>query len=251
VSRLLREDRAGAAILTINRPEKLNALDVAFFIELRAEVERLAQQTETVGLVVLRGAGRCFSAGHDLDDIAAGERLPEPHFQARTIQRLAELPQTVICAVHGHCYTGALELALAADVILAADSARFADTHARFSLTPVWGMSQRLPRRIGEAKALEMMLTARTCGAAEALAMGLVNACAPDAEFDALVERWTAEILANAWFSLRAIKRLAHDTDGLGLDAGLAHEAYATAGRGPDMADRIAAFKARRGDKKG
>jgi enoyl-CoA hydratase len=237
-----RDDRNGAAILTLNRPDKLNALNVTMFRELREHVDAIANQTDSVGLVVLRGAGKCFSAGHDLKDIAAGEKPPKPWFQGETIERLASLPQPVISAVHGHCYTGALELALAGDLIVAAESAKFADTHARWALTPVWGMSQRLPRRVGEAKAKEMMLTCRTYPGAEALAMGLANFCFSDATFDADVEKLIAEILANSWFSHRANKKLIADTDGLPLTAGLAHEIYKGEGRGPDMEQRIAAF---------
>ncbi|HYM29708.1 MAG TPA: enoyl-CoA hydratase/isomerase family protein [Candidatus Cybelea sp.] len=242
---VLREDRDGLATLTLNRPEKLNALTVAMFVELRRHVERIANETHRIGLVMLRGAGKCFSAGHDLTDIAAGEKPPKPNFQAETIERLADLPQPVISAVHGHCYTGALELALAGDLIVASASAKFADTHARWALTPVWGMSQRLPRRVGPAKAREMMLTCRTYSGAEAEAMGLANICVPDAEFDAKLAELCAGILANSWFSHRANKRLMIETDGLTIGAGLAHEIYRSEGRGPDMEERIAAFTAR------
>jgi enoyl-CoA hydratase len=239
---VLREDRQGLATLTLNRPDKLNALTVALFRSLRDHVERLAGETEQVGLVVLRGAGKCFSAGHDLKDIAEGERPLRPSFQADTIELLANLPQPVITAVHGHCYTGGLELALAGDMIVAAQSARFADTHARWALTPVWGMSQRLPRRVGAAKAQEMGFTARTYSGNEALAMGLVNWCVPDDQFEAELQSFAAGILANSWFSLRAIKRLQRETDGLPLGAGLSHEIHRTEGRGADMEARIAAF---------
>ena len=239
---VLREDRDGLATLTLHRPEKLNALTVALFAELRAHVLQLAQETERIGLVLLRGAGKCFSAGHDLADIAHGEHPPQPHFQADTIELLANLPQPVITAVHGHCYTGALELALAGDLIVAAESAKFADTHARWALVPVWGMSQRLPRRVGLAKAQEMTYTARTFSGREAEAMGLVNWCVPDAEFDAALDRTARSILTNSWFSLRANKRLYRETEGLPLRAGLSHEIHRSEGRGPDMAERIAAF---------
>ena len=239
---VLREDRDGAATLTLNRPDKLNALNVALFAELDAHVAQLAGETETVGLVIVRGAGRCFSAGHDLSDIAAGERLPRPNFQASVIERLADLPQAVISAVHGHCYTGALELALAGDLIVAAESAKFADTHAKWALTPVWGMSQRLPRRVGTYKAREMMLTCRTYPGREAAEIGLANECVPDAEFDARLAALSAEILANSWYSHRANKRLLRHTDGLSLSEGLAHEVFRGEGRGPDMAERIAGF---------
>ena len=239
---VLREDHDGLATLTLHRPEKLNALTVALFAELRAHVLQLAQQTEQIGLVVLRGAGKCFSAGHDLADIAHGEKPPQPHFQADTIELLANLPQPVVCAVHGHCYTGALELALAGDMVVAAESAKFADTHARWALTPVWGMSQRLPRRVGMARAQEMTYTARTYSGREAEAMGLVNWCVPDAGFDAAVAGMARAILANSWFSLRANKRLYRETEGLPLRAGLSHEIARSEGRGPDMDSRIAAF---------
>ena len=239
---VLKSVTAGVATLTINRPDKLNALNVAAFRELEAHVDTLAEQQDDVGCVVLRGAGKCFSAGHDLKDISAGEKLPRPHYQSHVIEKLARLPQPVVTAVHSHCYTGALELALAGDLILACESARFADTHAKWALTPVWGMSQRLPRRIGKTKATEMMLTARTYNAAEAERMGLCNQVFPEASFFEDVQAFCVELLENSWFSLRANKRLLHDTDGAALDEGLAHEIYYNEGRGPDMEARIGAF---------
>ena len=239
---VIREDRDGAATLILNRPDKLNALNVDIFRALDAQVVRLESETESVGLVIVRGAGRCFSAGHDLGDIAAGERLPRPNFQAGIIERLANLPQPVISAVHGHCYTGALELALAGDIVFASANAKFADTHARWALTPVWGLSQRLPRRVGTYKAREMMFTCQTYSGEQAAAMGLANMCVADEAFDAELASLAKTILANSWFSHRANKRLLVETDGLNLKAGLAHEVFRGAGRGPDMEERIASF---------
>jgi enoyl-CoA hydratase/carnithine racemase len=242
---VLREDRDGLATLTLNRPDKLNSLNVAMFGELRGHVEAIASATDSVGLVVVRGAGKAFSAGNDLADIAAGVRPPRPHFQSETVEMLANLPQPVITAVHGHCYTGALELALAGDLIVASEAAKFGDTHAKWALTPIWGMSQRLPRRVGQAKAMEMMLTCRTVSGAEAVAIGLANMVFPDDQFDAELAKLTTSILANSWFSHRANKRLMRETDGLPLPAGLAHEVYRTAGIGPDAQQRLAAFTAK------
>lgn len=240
---VLREDRDGCAILTLNRPDKLNSLNVELFADLEAHVDAIATQTDSVGLVIVRGGGKCFSAGHDLNDIAGGEKPPRPHFQASVIEKLASLPQPVITAVHGHCYTGALELALAGDLIVCAESAKFADTHARWSLTPVWGMSQRLPRRVGQPKAHEMMVTARTYTGRQAEAMGLANQCFANDDFDTEVAALAKTILANSWFSLRANKALITGTDGLPLVAGLSYEIARSRGVGPDMADRIAAFQ--------
>ncbi|MEI8303332.1 MAG: enoyl-CoA hydratase/isomerase family protein [Burkholderiales bacterium] len=244
---VLRTDRDGLVTLTLNRPDKLNALTVPLFIELRAHVEAIARQTDSVGLVMVRGAGRCFSAGNDLTAIAGGVEAPTPGYQSETIEMLANLPQPVISAVHGHCYTGALELALAGDLIVASQSARFADTHGKWALTPRWGMSQRLPRRVGRSRASLMSFTARTVTGEQALAMGLADECVPDERFDEHLQALAAEILANSWFSHRANKRLMRETESLPLAAGLAHESHRSEGRGPDMQERIAAFTARAG----
>lgn len=239
---VLREDADQIAILTLNRPDKLNSLNTELFHELDTHIRSIAAQADDVRCVVLKGAGRCFSAGHDLGSIDAGESAAALGFQSSVIERLANLPQAVIAAVHFHCYTGALELALAADIILASTNARFADTHAKWALTPVWGMSQRLPRRVGPAKAREMMFTCRTVSAAEALAMGLVNQVYADETFERDVMALTRSITENSAFSIAAYKRLMAETDGLPLRSALAHEVHNTEGVGPDMVERVAKF---------
>ena len=128
---VLREDQNGLAILTLNRPEALNALSPSLFVELRAHIDAIAEQTEEIGCVILCGKGRSFSAGNDLKAIQAGEAAPSRHFQAETLDAIENLPQPVIAAVQGHCYTGSLELALSCDLLVAAESAKFADTHGR------------------------------------------------------------------------------------------------------------------------
>lgn len=236
-----REDRDGLAILTLNRPDKLNALTIGVFQALRGHVDDLRQDA-AIGCVVLRGAGKCFSAGHDLGDIATGEPVPSRGWHSETLRMLEKLPKPVIAAVHGHCYTGALEVALAADFIVAADTARFGDTHAKWALTPLWGMSQRLPRRVGRATAKRLMFTAEMFGAAEALRIGLAEQVFPAASFAQEVEALARRILENSPFSHAANKRLLEATDADPLDAGLQWEIMETEGVGPDMNDRVAAF---------
>jgi enoyl-CoA hydratase/carnithine racemase len=242
---VVRTDMDGLATLTLNRPDKLNALNTELFRELGAHVDAIAADVGRVGCVVVRGSGRAFSAGHDRGAIGDGESHEEHNLQAGVIERLANLPQPVISAVHGPCFTGALELALAGDVILAARSARFADTHGKWGLTPIWGMSQRLPRRVGLPKAREMMFTCRTLDGTEACAIGLANACFEDERFEAEVEDFARSILANSWFSSRANKRLLIESDGVPLAQGLAQEVYRNEGRAPDSLERIAAFARR------
>lgn len=234
---LLRRDKDGVATLTLNRPEKRNALDVATFQALESAAADLEQSTEKVGVVVLRGAGRCFCAGAD---ISRPVKTPRHNYQASVIERLANLPQPLVAVVHGHCVTGGLELALASDLIVAAESARFADTHARFALVAGWGMTQRLPRRVGLYKAREMIFTGREYTGREAEQMGLANLCVPDDELEAAAGDLTRRIAAGSWFSHREHKRILLRTDGTELSAGLADEAYRVGSRvGPDFAERV------------
>ena len=238
-----RHDQDAVATLTLQRPEVLNALSPALFVELRAHLEQLAAATDTVAAVVLRGAGRAFSAGNDLKAIEAGDRAPSARYQPETLQLIESLPQPVIAAVHGYCYTGALELALACDYIIAADSARFADTHGKWAMSPTWGMSQRLPRRIGIARAREMMYTGRVVSGSEAAAIGLAVRCVPDDEFDAAVAESAGAIAANSWFTSRADKMLTAQSQEHFLHAGLDYEGTNSPGAGPDMRERLSARK--------
>ena len=236
-----RKDDNGLCWLTLNRPDKLNALTVDMFRELRAHVQDL-YKNESVGCVILKGAGKCFSAGHDLGDIAEGEDVPSRGWHSETLRLMEKLPKPVIAGVHGHCYTGALEVALAADFILAAQSAKFADTHAKWALTPIWGMSQRLPRRVGIATAKRLMFTAETVKSDEALRMGLCEAVFADESFEADLEAFARKILENSPFSHAANKRLLEATDADKMDAGLQWEIMENEGVGPDMQARIGAF---------
>lgn len=236
-----RQDEGGLCWLTLNRPDKLNSLTVGMFKELRQHIIDL-KKDDAIGCVILRGAGKCFSAGHDLGDIAEGEKVPSPGWHSETLRMLEKLPKPVIAAVHGHCYTGALEVALAADFIIAAQSAKFADTHAKWALTPIWGMSQRLPRRVGTATAKRLMFTAETVRADVALEMGLCEAVLSDESFEEELRAFALQILANSAFSHAANKRLLEATDCDPMDAGLQWEITENEGVGPDMHERISAF---------
>ena len=236
---VLRSDEAGVCTLTL--PEKLNSLTVEMFQLLREHIAAI-RSDDSVRCVVVRGAGKCFSAGHDLGDISSGESVPSRGWHSETLRLLEKLPQPVIAAVHGHCYTGALEVALAADFIVASENARFGDTHAKWALTPIWGMSQRLPRRVGVATAKRLMFTAAMFTADEALRIGLAELVYPDDTFDKRVAALAAQICENSSFSHAANKRLLDSTDGQPLDAGLQREVMESEGTGPDAQERIARF---------
>jgi enoyl-CoA hydratase len=242
-SLILREDNRGVTTLTLNRPEKLNALSKDVFEVLDEHVEAIAREIKTVGVVVLRGAQGNFSAGYDMKEVLEYVKArAKPHYHSEVIEKLANLPQPVISAIEGHCSTGALELALAADLIVAGESAQFCDVYARWGLTPVWGLTLRLPHRIGTAKASEMMLTSRSYSGREAQAMHLANFCFPDESFEAELAALCADILANSWYANQVIKRALIQTDSLTLQDAYALDLFKNEGLAPDAAERIARF---------
>lgn len=234
----------GLCKLTLNRPEKLNVLSLAAFDEINAYLDDL--DYDEVGCLLLTGAGRSFCAGHDLEGLASGEEsnAATERLENGVVERLATLPFPVIAAVRGHCYTGGLELVLSADLIVCADDAKFADTHSKFDLVPIWGLTQRLPRRVGMAKAKEMMFTARTYSGLEAAAMGLANFAVPEAELDQAVKILCEDVLKTSRRSNREVKKLLKDTDGMTLAAGNAWELHHSPGHGPGFEKVIQEFRA-------
>ena len=242
-----RENSGGAATLWINRPGKLNALTKDVFEALDGHVDALARETKTIGLVILRGAGAHFSAGYDMNEVLEHVKAhAKPHFHSEVIQKIANLPQPVISAVQGHCSTGALELALAADLIVASETAQFSDVYARWGLTPVWGLSLRLPHRIGTVKAAEMMLSCRSYTGRQAEAMHLANFCFADDRFDAELGSLAADILKNSWFANQVNKRALIEVDGLSLHEAHGLEMFKNEGLAPDAAQRVAKFTAKK-----
>ena len=241
---VLRDDGDGVATLTLNRPDKRNAINRELFRALRAQILAL-QDDAAIGLVVLRGSGGDFCAGHDLSEKPHADALGWLRKELQTLELFTRLRQPVIAAVEGTCFTGGLEMALSADFILCDETARFADTHGKWGLVPGWGMSQRLPRRVGQARALEMMLTCQPYSGPEAAAMGLVNQCVAADELEAAVARLAATILANSWHSNAENKRLIYNTDGMRLADGLDHELMRNAGFDRDASARRKGFAER------
>jgi enoyl-CoA hydratase len=243
-----RENNDCVATLWLNRPEKLNALTKEMFEALNVHVTEIGREARKIGLVILRGTGANFSAGYDMGEILDHVKAhAKPHFHSEVIRKIANLPQPVISAVQGHCSTGALELALAADLIVAAESASFSDVYARWGLTPVWGLSLRLPHRIGTAKASEMMFTCRNYSGRQAEAMHLANFCFPDDRFDAELAALSADILSNSWYANQVNKRALIEIDGLSLHDAHALELFKNEGLAPDALQRVERFFAKRG----
>ncbi len=179
------EHKGSVAIVTMNRPEHLNALSAELRASFAQTFDRLAADS-SCEVIVLTGAGRAFTAGLDLKELG-GEKAASSAAQAAMAERdLAEAmsatPQPIIGAVNGFAITGGFEIALLCDFLIASENASFADTHARVGVVPGWGLSQRLPRLIGINRAKEISLTGNFVSAQQALEWGLVNRVVPSAE---------------------------------------------------------------------
>jgi enoyl-CoA hydratase/carnithine racemase len=242
MSLVLRDDAEGVTTLTLNRPDKLNALNPAVFVELREHLDAVAGDGG-VKVVVLTGAGRSFCAGNDLAAIAAGERAPSRHLQAETIDALEHLPQPTIAKVRGHCFTGGLELALGCDLIVASAASTFGDTHGQWGMVPVWGMSVRLPERVGLSTAKKLMFTARRIDGTEAARIGLADEVAPDDEFDAVAAALAAQVAASSTGTCRIVKQLLRAGTTMPRGAALDFERAQPFGQPEDMAERMSRSK--------
>jgi enoyl-CoA hydratase len=200
----------GVAVVTLNRPEKYNALSSALLAELATAMASLAEGDDRV--VILTGAGPAFCAGIDLGELGAGG-----HFGADALDAVRSMTIPLICAVNGVAITGGLELALACDFRIASERARFADTHSRVGVVPAWGLTARLPQAVGQAWARQMSFTGDFVDAATAQRIGLVNEVVAHG---ALLERALAlataivETAPKTATRIRAIYDLARDETG-------------------------------------
>ena len=202
--------------ITLSRPEALNAITEEMLVLLGDALEEAAGSDARV--VVLTGAGRAFSAGVDLKALGerslsngmVGDFLDVP--ARRVIDLLTTMPKVVIAKVNGFCFTGALELVLACDMVIAAEHARFGLPEPRVGLMAAAGGAQRLARQLPLKIAMGMMLTGEPISAARAQELGLVNEVVPAAGLIEAVEGWTQKILECSPLSVRATKQAAMDS---------------------------------------
>ena len=214
---ILREDKNGVCYLTLNRPEKLNALDSVLFSALDRELEEL-EKREDIHVIVLSGAGKAFCAGHDV--AVLGAEGQDENLNARVVSRLADIDKPVVAVIRSHCYTGGLELALAADIIIVSENARIGDTHSKFALRPIWGLLQRLPRRVGVSLAKDMFCTNRVLSGRDAERFGFANYCFPDDVLWEEAEKIIQRINGNSPYSISYMKRMIRETDGENMSVG-------------------------------
>ncbi len=234
----------GVAQITINRPDSLNSLNPTVLSEMTTAIETAANDTE-VGVIIITGSGRAFCAGVDLkslESIDGADVGSELNDAARNLQNTIEtIPTTVIAMINGFCLTGGLEIALACDLLIASEDAKLGDTHVRWGLRCTWGMSQRLPQRVGELKAREMTYTAEMITGKEAEKIGLVNKAVPASDLEETVMKLAGKIMANSKEAIAAHKHLYNQSKIDSMAKGLERE-YNTKIEISDTIERIMGF---------
>ncbi|MBK9178099.1 MAG: enoyl-CoA hydratase/isomerase family protein [Acidimicrobiales bacterium] len=213
MSDLLYDTDGHVAVLTLNRPDRLNAISGAMLAELS---ERLveADRDRAVRAIVLTGAGRGFCAGLDLKDQSSGQGLTvgaavnELELRTAPPVVLHEVDTPTICALNGGAAGYGMDLALGCDIRLAADTAKLAAAFCRRGILPESGGTWLLPRLVGWSKAAEIIFTGRTLGATECLDLGLVSAVVPGEELMDRAMALAAEVAASAPLAVRASKRM-------------------------------------------
>jgi enoyl-CoA hydratase len=232
-SLLLDDSTPRVRVITLNRPRRLNALDGPTLLALRAAVEECSAPDRDIRVIVIRGEGRAFCAGSDLKWVTESGMLDDPGAHMRNQDRmqaayegLEAAPQVVIACVNGWAVAGGLELALCCDIIIADEEAQLGDEHIRKNLLPSGGSTQRLPRRIGNSRALYYLLSGRRMSGREAERIGLAALAVPAAELTATTMQLAQEIAQADPHALASMKSVARRALELPLKDGLALERW-------------------------
>jgi enoyl-CoA hydratase/carnithine racemase len=252
-STIILEKKEGVARITLNRPEKLNAINSQLISDLYSAIQDI-ERDDSVRVVVITGSGRAFSAGADLEEI--GKLIESPvqlemllREWRKTFDSIENLGKPVIAAINGMALAGGLELVMACDIAIASQDAKIGDQHANFGLIPGGGNTQRLPRAIGARRAKYLILTGEWISADEAERIGLVNKVVPASELDNAVKEITDKLVEKSPMASRAIKFLVNRGIETDLATGLDLEIEMAAlhiGTTEDSRIGIQAFKERK-----
>ncbi len=241
----------GIALVTVNRPDKLNALDAGVMAELDDAFTRAASNAAIKGLILTGAGDKAFVAGADIAELARKTPVEARETSLsgqRIFRRLELMPKPSIAAINGFALGGGLELAMCCTVRIASPNARLGQPEIKLGLVPGYGGTQRLPRLVGRGRALEMLLTGEPIGAEEALRIGLVNHVVPQAELLAFSRALLMKMIQNAPVAAALIMEAVEVGLSSGLEQGLKFEAgaFAVAAATEDRKEGTAAFLEKR-----
>jgi len=227
-STLLFELTDGICRITVNRPDKLNALDAIVIAELGDAVTRIETDSAVRGVLVTGAGGKAFVAGADISELAAqspADGKARAQAGQRVFRRLEQCGKPVVAAVNGFALGGGCELAMACHIRTASDQAKFGQPEVKLGITPGYGATVRLPRLVGRGRALELLLTGRMLDAEEAFRIGLVNRVYPADRLLPESEALLKSILENGPLAVRACLELVDAGLDIGVDQALLQEA--------------------------
>ncbi|KGE77596.1 enoyl-CoA hydratase-related protein [Halomonas salina] len=245
------QDEGGVVRLTVNRPKALNALNSEVIAALAAALDDLEARGD-LRAVLITGAGeKAFVAGADITEMRDKSAVEARDFAGQaqaTLKRLEALPVPVVALVNGFCLGGGCELALACDWAVASDNAVFGQPEVLLGVIPGFGGTQRLPRRVGPAMALDLVTTGRKIDANEALRIGLVNRVMSQAELEDYAAELTKQLGGNGPQAVRGAKQAVHDGLDQDLDSALALETslFALCFAGDEQREGMSAFVEKR-----
>lgn len=222
MSTILLEKQGDIATLTFSRPQALNALNQDMLMELSDAITEV-ERDDSISVLVLTGAGRAFIAGADIAqmrDLQAVEGRRFSNLGSSVLLRLQDLPRPTIAAINGFALGGGCEVAMCCDIRIASEQAKFGQPETSLGIIPGFGGTQRLPRIVGMSRAKELLYTARTIDAQEALSIGLVDRVVKPEELMPAIYALAEQIADNAQHAVRAVKRVVNM--GMQCDVGTA-----------------------------
>lgn len=251
MSRVVLSEREGrVAILTIHRPDKLNALSEQVRVELLEELAKI-EADEGVGVVVITGSGeKSFIAGADIAEFAGRSPFDQRWAMRspRIFDVMASFPKPVIAMINGFCLGGGCELAMSCDLRIASDKARFGQPEINLGLIPGGGGTQRLPRLVGTGQAMRLILTGDMIPAAEAKEIGLVDQVVPHEELRAKTLELAQKIASKSPLTLKVAKEAVRASERLAIEEGILYERdlFCLCFSSADKEEGVAAFLAKR-----
>ena len=246
---ILVEHRDGWSLVTLNRPDRLNAFDAAMHRALKSALDGFANDPGCRA-VLLTGAGRGFCAGQDLEAVGRDTRLGDTleMFYNPLVRRIRSMPKPVVCAVNGVAAGAGANIALACDIVLAARGAKFIQAFAKIALVPDSGGTWFLPRLVGEARARALALTGEAVPAETAASWGMIWKAVDDAALRGEAEALAAHLATQPTAAIALIKRAldASPTNGLDAQLDLERDLQKEAGAMPDFTEGVRAFLEKR-----